>query len=48
MNKEMLRKKLYNVNEWCVKAREMKDWETYRQATIEYNRLLNILKEMEV
>lgn len=45
MKKELIMKKLHNVNTWVVKAREEKDWETYEQAVKEYTRLANLLEK---
>lgn len=45
MDKEVIKKKLYNVNQWVQDARAAKDWKTYEEATTEYNRLLKLLKE---
>lgn len=47
MKKELIMKKLHNVNTWVVKAREEKDWETYEQAVMEYTRLTKLLVEAE-
>ena len=47
MKKELIMKKLHNVNTWVVKAREEKDWETYEQAVMEYTRLTRLLEEAE-
>ena len=47
MKKELIMKKLHNVNTWVVKAREKKDWETYEQAVMEYTRLTRLLEEAE-
>ena len=47
MKKELIMKKLRNVNTWIVKAREEKDWKMYGQALIEYTRLTKLLKEAE-
>ena len=47
MKKELIMKKLHNVNTWVVKAREEKDWETYEQAVMEYTRLAKLLEEAE-
>ena len=45
MKKELIMKKLHIINEWVVKSREEKDWETYEQAVKEYTRLANLLEE---
>lgn len=47
MKKELIMKKLRNVNTWVVKAREEKDWKMYGQALVEYTRLTKLLKEAE-
>lgn len=44
---DTIKKKMYNVNTAVQQAREAKDWKTYKEATEEYNRLSNILKETE-
>lgn len=47
MKKEIIMKKLYNVNEWVIKARAEKDWKTYEAAVNEYARLTRLLKSIE-
>lgn len=47
MKKELIMKKLRNVNIWVVKAREEKNWKMYGQALAEYTRLTKLLKEAE-
>lgn len=44
---DTIKKKMYNVNTAVQQAREAKDWKTYKEATEEYNRLSNILKETQ-
>ena len=44
MKREIILKKLHNVNEWVCKARDAKDWTEYEAATKEYARLAAILK----
>lgn len=45
MAKELIRKKMYFVNEWIQTAREAKDWKTYNEAVKEYARLAKIAEE---
>lgn len=47
MKKELIMKKLYNVNEWVIKAKAEKDWKTYEAAVIEYTRLTKLLRAAE-
>ena len=44
---DTIKKKMYNVNTAVQQARDAKDWKTYKEATEEYNRLSNILKETQ-
>ena len=44
MKKEVIMKKLHNINNWVQEARERKDWKTYEAAVAEYTRLTKLLK----
>ena len=47
MKKEVIMKKLHNINNWVQEARERKDWKTYEAAVAEYTRLTKLLKVAE-
>lgn len=47
MKKDVIKKKLFNVNKWVQDARDRKDWKTYHEAVEEYMRLLKFLKAAE-
>ena len=46
MTNELLKKKMYFVNEWIQASREAKDWKTYNEATKEYARLAKIANSL--